>query len=601
MSSRADPEPLAATTSAVIHRCMNQHAQPRDVRPGIGCRSTSGRLVRAGFVGLFTLTASSADAQSRQQVDRLATLGKVWGFLKYYHPGVAAGTIHWDSVLVATVPKVKAARTSADFQATLRRLLDAAGTVRPCVDSTAANADGGGGRCRNAFPDSMRINLDQRWMSDARTLGTDVVRRLAEVRDNRHQGASRYVSFGITAQFDDDTAYRTIAYPGEAQRLLALFRFWNAARYYFPYMYVNGGDWNDVLPEFIPRMMATKNGLEYHLTAVEMATRIRDTHVNTVSAGLNMASGTRLPGFEARMIEGKVVVWRLMRDSTAARNGLRAGDVITHINGATIEERRQELSRFIAAGSPVTFERKLIAAMLRSRENGSMYTIDRGGPPRTIWVENSLVPSRPNFPVTELAKVLPNSNFGYINMGDINQNQVDSAYAIVKNTDGLVMDVRNYPRLTMYRFAALFNPIARPFAKFTMVDSTFPGQVVWVGPSVAGPRQVNPDPYRGRIAILADERTLSHAEFSVMALQTSPQNKVIGSPTAGADGNVTQLSLPGGLTTMFSGVGVYYPDGKETQRSGLSPDIEIRPTIKGIRAGRDEVLERALEYLKTGQ
>jgi hypothetical protein len=29
----------------------------------------------------------------------------------------------------------------------------------------------------------------------------------------------------------------------------------------------------------------------------------------------------------------------------------------------------------------------------------------------------------------------------------------------------------------------------------------------------------------------------------------------------------------------------------------LIPDVEVKPTIKGIRAGRDEVLERALAYL----
>ena len=85
-----------------------------------------------------------------------------------------------------------------------------------------------------------------------------------------------------------------------------------------------------------------------------------------------------------------------------------------------------------------------------------------------------------------------------------------------------------------------------------------------------------------------------------MALRTAPQNQVIGSQTAGADGNVTWLSLPGGIRTLFTGLGVYYPDGRTTQRIGIVPDIEVRPTLKGLHAGRDEVLERALEYLRAG-
>jgi hypothetical protein len=30
------------------------------------------------------------------QIENLATLGKVWGFLKYHHPAVTSGTRHWD-------------------------------------------------------------------------------------------------------------------------------------------------------------------------------------------------------------------------------------------------------------------------------------------------------------------------------------------------------------------------------------------------------------------------------------------------------------------------------------------------------------------------
>jgi C-terminal processing protease CtpA/Prc len=118
---------------------------------------------------------------------------------------------------------------------------------------------------------------------------------------------------------------------------------------------------------------------------------------------------------------------------------------------------------------------------------------------------------------------------------------------------------------------------------------------------MAGLANGNADYFKGRLAILVDERTQSHAEFSVMALRTSPQNKVIGSQTAGADGNITRLTLPSGFRTLFTGLGVFYPDGTKTQRIGIVPDIEVRPTLKGFRAGRDEVLERAIQYIETGR
>ena len=103
--------------------------------------------------------------------------------------------------------------------------------------------------------------------------------------------------------------------------------------------------------------------------------------------------------------------------------------------------------------------------------------------------------------------------------------------------------------------------------------------------------------YSGKVVVLVDEVTLSQAEYTTMAFRASPRTVVVGSTTAGADGNVSQIMLPGGLRTMISGIGVFFPDKRPTQRIGIVPDIEVRPTIAGIRAGRDEVLEAALRQI----
>ena len=48
---------------------------------------------------------------------------------------------------------------------------------------------------------------------------------------------------------------------------------------------------------------------------------------------------------------------------------------------------------------------------------------------------------------------------------------------------------------------------------------------------------------------------------------------------------------------MISGIGVFYPDQGPTQRIGIVPDVEAKPTIAGIKAGRDEVLETAIRQI----
>ena len=55
--------------------------------------------------------------------------------------------------------------------------------------------------------------------------------------------------------------------------------------------------------------------------------------------------------------------------------------------------------------------------------------------------------------------------------------------------------------------------------------------------------------------------------------------------------------LPGGITVNFTGHDVRHADGRQLQRVGIQPHVRVAPTIAGIRAGRDEVLEKAIEFL----
>ena len=103
--------------------------------------------------------------------------------------------------------------------------------------------------------------------------------------------------------------------------------------------------------------------------------------------------------------------------------------------------------------------------------------------------------------------------------------------------------------------------------------------------------------YNGKVMILMDEGSMSCSEFTIMALRKSPNATVIGSPSIGADGNVVELKLPGKISLNMSSIGVYTPEGGQTQRVGLKPDVECYPTVKGLQEGRDELMEKAQELI----
>jgi C-terminal processing protease CtpA/Prc len=101
--------------------------------------------------------------------------------------------------------------------------------------------------------------------------------------------------------------------------------------------------------------------------------------------------------------------------------------------------------------------------------------------------------------------------------------------------------------------------------------------------------------------VLTNESAQSYAEGVSANLKAICNATIIGSPTAGANGGVAGFNIPGNITLCFSQLGMLLPNGKSFQRYGVQPDIFVQPTIKGIQAGKDEVLDRAIKFIQTGK
>jgi C-terminal processing protease CtpA/Prc len=176
--------------------------------------------------------------------------------------------------------------------------------------------------------------------------------------------------------------------------------------------------------------------------------------------------------------------------------------------------------------------------------------------------------------------------------------KIDQAAKYIESaagTKGLIVDIRNYPsEFVVFALGTLFVDQKTDFVRFTQGDLSNPGAFYWGPPMSLEPQQPH---YPGKVVILVDEISQSQAEYTTMAFRSSPRATVIGSTTAGADGNVSAIPLPGGFRSMISGIGVFYPDKKPTQRIGIIPNREVKPTIAGIGAGRDEVLEAAIREI----
>ncbi|MBK8627976.1 MAG: hypothetical protein IPN86_21180 [Saprospiraceae bacterium] len=181
-------------------------------------------------------------------------------------------------------------------------------------------------------------------------------------------------------------------------------------------------------------------------------------------------------------------------------------------------------------------------------------------------------------------------------MAFLNGNDTPEIEELLKKVKSVIVDVRNYPDITaMYSLLPYFQTTKKPFAVFTHRNINNPGEFYWTqNVRMYGIKK----PFSGNLLVLQNEITQSLGEYTVMAFKATGNATVIGSQTAGADGRIAYIFLPGGLKTSISGRGVYYPDKTETQRIGIVPDIEVKPTIKGIQEGRDELIEKAIEMIE---
>jgi hypothetical protein len=101
-----------------------------------------------------------------------------------------------------------------------------------------------------------------------------------------------------------------------------------------------------------------------------------------------------------------------------------------------------------------------------------------------------------------------------------------------------------------------------------------------------------------RLIVLTDARAISAAETVLQILRDGHLATIIGEPSAGTNGDVNTFSVPGGFTVRFTGLRVSAADGSTIQGHGIVPDQIVHPTIEGIRAGRDELLEAALSLAR---
>jgi hypothetical protein len=235
------------------------------------------------------------------QIENLAMLGKVWGFLKYHHPAVTAGTRHWDYDLFRVLPAVLAAPDRGASAIVLRDWIGRLGPLPSCNP------------CLTLRDENLHLRPRLAWIESDTAGGRELAEVLRTVHRSRPPGKQFFVSQvpGIgNPRFDNEPTYAATTSPDAGYQLLALYRFWNIIEYWFPYRDQLDGDWDRVLAEFVPRIALAPDKDAYQLEMMQLIARVTDTHANLWSAPPRLrppAGECQLP-VSIRFVENQAVV-----------------------------------------------------------------------------------------------------------------------------------------------------------------------------------------------------------------------------------------------------------------------------------------------------
>ena len=190
--------------------------------------------------------------QPISETKKLTSLGKIYGFLKYYHPEVGKGKFDWDKEFIKILPEVLKATDRKSLSQVYINWIESLGEIDNCKK---CDSDG----------EYFDKNFDLSWTQDTTLFSNELSSKLKFIEQNRNQAENFYATTEPTGNIKiiNEPAYKDFEFPKENYRLLGLFKYWNIIEYFYPYKYLTDQDWGFVLSEMIDKIRIVKNKHEY--------------------------------------------------------------------------------------------------------------------------------------------------------------------------------------------------------------------------------------------------------------------------------------------------------------------------------------------------
>ncbi len=400
----------------------------------------------------------------------------------------------------------------------------------------------------------------------------------------------------------------------EDERIAGLSKFWSEARFAFPFFdRVPHIDWDRLYLDYLPRVRAATSTADYYRILMRFAAALQDGHTNVYPPDeIDDDLGSR-PALRTALIENTVVVTSVA-DPGLQLQHIRPGLRVLQIDGRDSRDYAQsEIAPYVSSSTPQdrdvrTYTYSLLSGpasrpvrLLLEDEAGHTFeaTVPRIG--SQSGVKAAKAPGA-------RFKLLPDK-IAYLAVDEFEDDGgaklLAQHFAEAQESRGLIIDVRaNGGGSSDYGYQIPGMLTDKPFAtsRWRTLDyrpafRAWGGAPTWFeqGASTFPPDKIHA--IKRPVVVLTSARTFSAAEDFAVAFDAMHRGLIVGQATGGSTGQPLFFKLPGGGSARICTKDDSYPDGRNFEGKGVTPQVVVQPTIADVRSGRDAVLEAAIRTL----
>ncbi|NAS13004.1 S41 family peptidase [Poritiphilus flavus] len=376
-------------------------------------------------------------------------------------------------------------------------------------------------------------------------------------------------------------------------RLGNVLNVYNVFQHFFPYFKEVGVDWEAELRKALLRCYDDKTEKDHLQTLQKFTAPLKDGHIN-ISRGKKPYYA--LP-ISWEWIEDKLVVTRILD----AQIPINIGDVITHINGINSKEYFTEIRSRISAGTKGWLDHISTTTSIYGDKDSRLIVtigdkeIDLRRKPGSYHDARSFNHYRPAY------KIL-NDSVMYLNITTIEMETINELMPQLQKSKSIICDLRGYPNKNHEFIRHLLKSNDTTKSWMMVPKIIYPDQENLLGYEARNWMEVmkSKKPFLGdkQVIFITNGEAISYAESYMGYIKGYELATIVGQPTAGTNGNANSFELPGGYVVTWTGMKVVKHDGSQLHAIGILPDIYVNKTIQGLKSGKDEFLEKAIELTR---